>query len=139
MSTDTTATKADTTDSKADPTISTVTWWEIPVADLDAAAAFYGPVFGWTFAPFGEGFSAITGPTGQMIGGLVSGVDISAAAGVRIYVNVVDITKTLAKVTEAGGTVVSPGQAVGGDMGYWGAFSAPDGEVIGVCSEGAPS
>ncbi len=139
MSTDTTDTKAGTTDTDADPTLNTVTWWEIPVVDLDAAEAFYGAVFGWTIAPFGEGFSAITGPNGQMIGGLVTGVDISSTGGARIYVNVVDITKTLAKVTEAGGTVVTPGQPVGGDMGYWGAFTAPDGQVIGVCSEGAPS
>ena len=139
MSTDTTDTLAGTPDTKADPTINTVTWWEIPVVDLTAAEAFYGPVFGWTFAPFGEGFRAISGPTGQMIGGLVTGVDTSSAGGARIYVNVQDITETLAKVTEAGGTVVTPGQPIGGDMGYWGAFTAPDGQVIGVCSEGAPS
>jgi predicted enzyme related to lactoylglutathione lyase len=135
----TTDTKLGTTESTGDPTINTVTWWEIPVTDLDVAQAFYGPVFGWTFAPFGEGYRAINGPDGRMIGGLMTGIDVSSAGGIRLYVNVEDITKTLAKVTEAGGTVVSPGQPIGGDMGWWGAFTAPDGQVIGLCSTGPAS
>lgn len=139
MSTDATDTKAGTAETNADPTLNTVTWWEIPVTDLDAAQAFYGPVFGWTFAPFGEGYRAINGPDGKMIGGLMTGIDISSAGGIRLYVNVEDITKTLAKVTGAGGTVVSPGQPIGGDMGWWGAFTAPDGQVIGLCSAGPAS
>ena len=139
MSTDATDTKAGTAETNADPTLNTVTWWEIPVTDLGAAQAFYGPVFGWTFAPFGEGYRAINGPDGKMIGGLMTGIDISSAGGIRLYVNVEDITKTLAKVTGAGGTVVSPGQPIGGDMGWWGAFTAPDGQVIGLCSAGPAS
>jgi len=38
----------------------TIAWWELPVPDLDAAAALYGPVFDWSFAPFGAGFTMIT-------------------------------------------------------------------------------
>src|SRR3954469_10431094 len=39
-----------------DSTLNTVTWWEMPVADLAQAQRFYGTVFGWTFVPFGEGY-----------------------------------------------------------------------------------
>jgi uncharacterized protein len=137
--TSTDTTPSNTQPAAGDPTLNTATWWEIPVTDLDAAEAFYGPVFGWTFLPFGEGYRAINGPGGRMIGGLMTGIDVSPAGGIRLYVNVHDITVTLAKVTEAGGTVVSPGQPIGGDMGWWGAFTSPDGQVVGLCSTGPAS
>jgi uncharacterized protein len=39
----------------------TVTWFEIGAPDVDAAKAFYGPLFGWSFAPDGP-YTLITAP-----------------------------------------------------------------------------
>ena len=35
------------------PATNTVTWFEIGAPDVDAAKVFYGPLFGWSFAPDG--------------------------------------------------------------------------------------
>ncbi len=50
--------------------ITKMSWWEIPVPDLDDAKRFYGEVFGWTFDPFGEDYFAVIGPDGNMLGGI---------------------------------------------------------------------
>ena len=36
------------------PAANTVAWFEIGAPDVRAAKDFYGPLFGWTFAPDGE-------------------------------------------------------------------------------------
>ena len=35
------------------PADNTVAWFEIGTPDVDAAKAFYGQLFGWSFAPDG--------------------------------------------------------------------------------------
>lgn len=120
------------TETAAAPALNTVTWWEIPVRDLAAAQTFYGGVFGWTFEPFGDGYAAILADD-TMIGGLSeSGAD--DGEGVRIYVNVADMEATLRSVEKHGGTVRTPRQEVGGDMGWWCNFTDPDGRAIGLAT-----
>ena len=36
------------------PAANTVAWFEIGTPDVQAAQDFYGPLFGWTFAPDGD-------------------------------------------------------------------------------------
>ena len=43
------------------PATNTVAWFEIAAPDVDAAKAFYGPLFGWSFAPDGA-YTLITAP-----------------------------------------------------------------------------
>ncbi len=43
------------------PAANSVSWFEIGAPDVDAAKAFYGPLFGWSFAPDG-GYTLITAP-----------------------------------------------------------------------------
>jgi hypothetical protein len=38
--------------------VNTVSWFEIGAPDVEAAKAFYGPLFGWSFAA--DGTSACT-------------------------------------------------------------------------------
>ena len=116
----------------------TVTWWELPVRDLEKAQAFYGAVFGWTFQPFAEGYKGIVnGP--EMIGGLFEAPDKVGAVGVRVYVNVTDLEATLAAAEKAGGTVTVPRTEIGGDMGWWGNFTDPEGRIIGLATNNAAS
>ncbi len=43
------------------PATNTVAWFDIGAPDIDAAKAFYGPLFGWSFAPDGA-YTLITAP-----------------------------------------------------------------------------
>ena len=52
------------------PAANTVAWFEIGTPDVQAAQDFYGPLFGWTFAPDGD-YTLITaagadGPSGGL-------------------------------------------------------------------------
>ena len=108
-----------------------VDWWELPVADLAKAKEFYGAVFGWTFQPFGETYEGVNAPDGTMIGALdASGGE--RGQGARIYVTVPDLAESLRKVVAAGGTVASEPKEIGGGMGWWAAFNAPDGLWVGL-------
>lgn len=120
----------------ADPTLNRVTWWEIPVSDLDAAQAFYGSVFDWAFTPFGDGF-VMAQVGGEYIGGLHTG-SAPGGEGVRIYVNVGDLERTLRRISGAGGTVHHERTEISPEMGWWADFTDPDGNRIGLCSSVPP-
>jgi len=117
-----------------DPTLDTVTWWEIPVVDLDEATRFYPAVFGWTVAPFGEGYLAVS-VGDRMIGGLFAAPETPTEGGVRIYVNVADIERVLAAVTAAGGSVVTARTFIAEGMGWWAEIADPSGRRLGLCSD----
>jgi predicted enzyme related to lactoylglutathione lyase len=115
------------------PPYNTVTWWEIPVQNLEKAQTFYGAVFGWAFQPFGEGYVGVL-TDGALIGGLSESGGDEVGEGVRIYVNVADIEATLKAVEAAGGQLKTPRQEVGGDMGWWAHFIDSQGRLIGLSS-----
>ena len=123
-----------TSPAQQDSTLGTVTWWEIPVADLDEATRFYPAVFGWRVAPFGEGFLAVH-VGDAMIGGLFTAPEPEpAAGGVRLYVNVPDIERTLAAAVAAGGKVVTSRTFIAEGMGWWAEIADPSGRRLGICS-----
>ncbi|MBO0892068.1 MAG: hypothetical protein J2P14_14210, partial [Acidothermales bacterium] len=64
-----------------------VTWWEIPVPDLEKSKAFYGPVFGWMFQNFGGTYEMIHAE-GEMIGALDASRQGSTGDGVALYFSV---------------------------------------------------
>lgn len=121
------------TDTAASTALNTVTWWEIPVADLGKAKEFYGAVFGWTFEPFGDGYAGASAD-GTMIGGLSETAAEDSGEGVRIYVNVADMEATLRAVEAHGGAVRTPRQEIGPDMGWWANFLDNQGRLIGLCT-----
>lgn len=111
-----------------------VTWWELPVPDLEKGKAFYGAVFGWTFQNFGGSYEMITTSVGEMVGALDGSRDAPPAHGVAVYVNVADLEATLARVADNGGTVLDARTEVGGDMGWWAQFNDQAGQRIGLCT-----
>jgi uncharacterized protein len=124
------------TDDVVAPTLNTVTWWEIPVQDLEQAKTFYTAVFGWSYAPFGEGYVGILAGE-AMIGGLSTAESEAVGDGVRIYVQVDDLEAVLATVEASGGSVKTPRTEIGGDMGWWANFTDPDGRIIGLATNNA--
>ncbi|GIG28297.1 VOC family protein [Cellulomonas marina] len=141
MDTTTTGTTGTTGTTTQPPRPRTVTWWELPVDDLDRAQAFYGPVLGWTFSPFGDEAGDYLGVSsgGELVGAVFRAPDAPREVGVRVYVLVDDLEAVLAATVEHGGTVKVPRSEVGGDMGWWAEVLDPDGRWLGLCTDDAPS
>jgi predicted enzyme related to lactoylglutathione lyase len=96
-----------------------VSYFEIPVADMDRAIGFYAAVFGYAFErmsidgndmalfPHDEGDEGISGA-------LVKGASHTPdGAGVRMYFTVSDVAATLVRAAAAGGRMLHPQVAVG--------------------------
>ena len=84
------------------PADNTVSWFEIGAPDVDAAKAFYGPLFGWSFAPDGP-YTLITAPgaAGPSGGIFSTGGNIPPYA--VFVVRVADVAATAARAEELGG------------------------------------
>jgi predicted enzyme related to lactoylglutathione lyase len=116
-------------------------WIDLEPPDVDAAIAFYGALFGWTFTE-----SLPPGAPGRYVVASRDGTDATAIAGIATpdaefddpvawttYLAVDDIEDAAARVGELGGTVVSEPEAVG-----------PPGRAVGWMArildrQGAPS
>lgn len=88
----------------------TPSWVDIGVPDADAAAAFYGALFGWeaeSMGPDAGGYGMF-----KLRGKDVAGFGPQQVPDVppfwTVYVSVDDVDATSALVTEHGGTVVAP-------------------------------
>ncbi|MCI0346309.1 MAG: VOC family protein [Chloroflexi bacterium] len=104
---------------------------EFPADDLERAKRFYANVFGWQLRE-AQGFEnyvlADTGP-----GDLGTGIGLrgqTAPASVRNYLAVDNIDASIAKVTEYGGTVVTPTTDIG--FGWYAAVTDSEGNEIGL-------
>jgi hypothetical protein len=81
---------------------------QLPAADIAAAAAFYGRVFGWSVEPPQPGFESP-----GLIGQWVDDRPPAGDAGPLLWISVDDIDATLALVPELGGQVIEPPSADG--------------------------
>ena len=126
------------TSTATETVITRMDWWEIPVPDLDEAQRFYGTVFGWTFSPMGDDYFAAHGPDGNMLGGIFRASGEDLGNGVRITFSTDDLEAALERVTAAGGTVLTPRAEIGGDMGWWSAFTDPAGRYLGFSTMNPP-
>ena len=104
---------------------------EIPTGDVEASAAFYREVFGWSIRTRGDGSTAFDDGVGEVSGSFVRNRPPSSGdPGLLIYVMVDDINDTIAKITANGGAVVQP---VGADAPEITArFRDPAGNILGV-------
>ena len=112
-------------------------WVEIGTADLDATTAFYSAVFGWETQAFGDDYRIATS-RGRQVGGFYRWAD-PVPDGVRVYVTVADMEGTLAKVTDAGGTVEHSRTPIGPDQGWWADFRDPAGTLVGITTMAPPA
>ncbi len=109
-----------------------LTWNQLHTRDKDAAAAFYGAVFGWTVGDFGGMGVWNLGEKG--IGGLMDmppgTPDEAPAFWITIFA-VADADESVAKASELGGSVVSPPTDLEG-IGRFALLTDPQGVYFGI-------
>lgn len=108
--------------------INGVDWFQVGTERVEAAEAFYGEVFGWTFTDDGTGYRLITTPGGDRpSGGLAS-----SPAHAVFYVTVADTADACRRVEAAGGKVlVAPQETDGLSFAH---VLDPEGNRFGVFS-----
>ncbi|GAA4531443.1 MULTISPECIES: VOC family protein [Nonomuraea] len=84
-------------------------YYTLSVKDLDRAAAFYGPLFGWEFTREHETYLHVTNSTLPM--GLNAGGPSSQP---NLYYKVDDLDAAIARVHELGGTTDEPYESKSG-------------------------
>jgi uncharacterized protein len=105
---------------------------EIPATDMDKSIAFYQGLFAWTFSRLPGGRYAFFKTQGGIHGAL-SGDD-QPGQGVIVYIKA-DITATLARVEGLGGKTIIPKTLITAEQGYYGRFTDPSGNVLGLWSK----
>ena len=110
--------------------------FEIPSIDIDRSKKFYEGLFGWKIEAIpGMDYAMINVEDG-IGGGFSKGAKPSTELGIGLYFEVDDIPGTLKKAASLGGKELTPKTGIGGgEMGYYGEFSDPDGNRIGVWSK----
>lgn len=105
---------------------------QIPAVDVDASAAFYTSVFGWTASGNAE-HRSFTDASGQLIGAFTREVAAAREPGVLpyIYVNA-PIEETVARIKAAGGTIARAPYDEGSLRVA--TFRDPAGNIIGIWS-----
>jgi predicted enzyme related to lactoylglutathione lyase len=111
---------------------------DIPASDPKATSTFYEDAFGWKIDVAPEFdyymFKAEGGPGGGFNKlGVMEGVVVKPG-DVLIYIGTDDIDASLAKVTALGGQVVLPKTEIP-QVGWWGVFSDPTGNKIGLFTD----
>jgi uncharacterized protein len=105
---------------------------EIRSADPDAARAFFGELFGWTYT---EGaFPGYTFVEPAFEGALHTAIGPTqgGAPTALFFVGVEDVEATLAAAERLGGRTIQPAQQVPGVT--FGVFADPQGQIIGVAA-----
>jgi len=110
-------------------------WVDIAHPDPEAAAAFYGELFGWTFEevtpPGSPQRYAIAGLPGGAVGGLSGPSPEGERPAWETYVRVADVDETASKVWGAGGHVLQAPVDVG-TAGRMATFADPGGARFSV-------
>lgn len=114
-----------------------VVWFDITTRDLPRAKAFYGDLFGWTFASIpGAADLAVEIVSGDLPIRTIRVAEgpITAFDGV-VYLQVADLPASCTKVTALGGTV-APGFPFNltGRPGAIALFTDPSGHPVGMYS-----
>lgn len=113
---------------------------ELMTHDLEGAKKFYSAIFDWKW----EEYPMDTGPylmidTGkEPKGGIMKAPMPDIPPHWIVYTKVNDVTATLEKVKELGGTIIVEKTAIP-EMGAFGTFQDPTGGVMAVWEEGPKS
>ena len=113
-------------------------WYELMTTDPDAAAAFYGPVVGWTFAAHsspeagGMDYRMIQRSDGGMAGGVLKLTDDMKSGGARPcwlpYLQVADVDAEVSAIEKEGGKALMPATDL--DVGRIAMLADPQGIPI---------
>jgi predicted enzyme related to lactoylglutathione lyase len=113
----------------------TPSWVELSSPDTDAAAAFYGELFGWEATSPGPveetgGYRMFT-QGGKNVAGLMGHMQEGQPTVWSTYISVADADETARKVKGAGGSVIVEPMDVM-DIGRMAFFADPTGAVFGI-------
>ena len=114
-------------------------WIDLGTPDQDAAAEFYGGLFGWSVAADENaeqtGGYRVATLRGKAIGGVMKLMEENQPPAWSTYVCVEDVDAAAAKVREAGGTLaVEPMDVL--DYGRLAFFTDPEGAFLGLWQPG---
>jgi uncharacterized protein len=113
-----------------------VSYLRIPAKEPQQSAAFYETVLGWSVDREREEPSFEDG-TGHVIGHFLRDLPVAGEAGVRPYIFVEDVEKTLEQAVAHGGQIVEAPYPEG-DLTV-ATFLDPAGNVVGVWQQGRDS
>lgn len=114
-------------------------YFDLTVADVEAARRFFEACLNWRFVPFGPipGYYRIQAGEPEeagIDGGIGAMGDFPQAEGrplTLMTMTVADVEATIAKVEENGGRVVEPRRAIPG-IGWFSACAEPGGLLFGI-------
>ncbi|MET3441299.1 putative enzyme related to lactoylglutathione lyase [Variovorax paradoxus] len=117
-----------------------ISWFEIPVADIDRAQAFYETVLGRKLRrqDFGGETLAVFPYDNPATGGaLQAGANANpsarAGSGIRIYLDCMpSIDAVLSRIEAAGGQIVAPKSALPEGMGFIAHLRDTEGNEVGL-------
>lgn len=125
------------------PEMATVAdWCEIPAKDFAKSCAFYAKVFGveslytQRMGEYDMGFFPMD-PEAMGVGGaVVTGEHYNPSGdGSKVYLNCgEDMESFIARIGEAGGTVVVPKTEISPEHGFFAFFKDPEGNIVGLHS-----
>ncbi|WP_328399791.1 VOC family protein [Streptomyces sp. NBC_00390] len=113
-------------------------WIDLGAPDVEAAAAFYGAVFGWQAQPLGDetGDYKAFRLDGKAVGAIGRLTEEGARPAWMTYFNTPDIDATVKAVTHAGGSVrTAPSEA--SDEGRFAQLTDPQGAQFAVWQAGS--
>jgi predicted enzyme related to lactoylglutathione lyase len=87
------------------PALNTVAWFQIGTPDVDAAKAFYGPLFDWSFAQ-DDTYTLITAPGADSPSGGIFNTGGNIPPYAIFVVLVADVAATATRAEELGGKIV---------------------------------
>jgi predicted enzyme related to lactoylglutathione lyase len=114
-----------------------ITWFEIPVSDLDRSAAFYERLLGITLRRenFGGSLLAVFPASDNGAKGCLMKVDAAPATrdGVIVYLNAGPaLNPVLERLAACGGQLLTPRVDLPPGMGCFAHIADPDGQRIGL-------
>lgn len=104
---------------------------EFSAEDREAAGKFYRELFGWEIVQIPEKNYATFDSGDNVSGGLNPVTDTNPAGTVLVNISTDDIAASLAKAESLGGKIVVPKSEIP-DIGWFGIFSDPTGNVVGL-------
>ncbi len=105
--------------------------FEIGAKDLQNSIKFYKDLFDWNVRLEESMNYGLIG-TGEEPGGGIEKLSADEKPRVIVYVAVDDIEAKLKEAEGLGGKIIQPKKAISPEHGFFGLFTDPDGNVIGL-------